>query len=163
MRSRILSSLIIGALSCALAGACATRFQPPGAAEPHATLVLPALSPPTAGMVVEPAEINGLPRPQHWSDAGLRVPPGELALRVRAAVENQHGICLLRFPAVAGETYRLDARAADEVFTIRALLDGQALAQCEAPRMLSPTPQGVPGVIPRNTFKSGGSIRPLPQ
>lgn len=163
MRSRILFSLFFGALSSALAGGCATRFQPPLEAEPHATIVVPALGSPTAGMVVEPAEINGLPRPQHWGDAGLRVPPGALELRVRAAVENQHGICLLRFPAVAGETYRLEARAAEEVFTIRALHDGQALSQCEARRMLSPTPQGVPGVIPRNTFKSGGSIRPLPQ
>lgn len=163
MRSRILFRLFIGVLSGVLAGGCASRFQPPGAGEPHATLALPALGSPTAGMVVEPAEINGLPRPQHWSEAGLRVPPGELALRVRAAVENQHGICLLQFAAVAGETYRLEARAAEEVFTIRALHNGHALSQCEARRMLSPTPQGVPGVIPRTTFKSGGSIRPLPQ
>lgn len=148
MPLRIISWLFIGLLSAALASACATRFQPPQGAEPHATLALPALGTPTAGMVVEPVAINGLPRPQYWTDEGIRVPPGELRLSVRAAAENLHGTCSLSFAALEGERYHLDARSGDDAFTIRASRDGRVLSECVAAKTLSPTPLRVPGVIP---------------
>lgn len=147
MRSRIILLLSIGALSVTLAGGCVTRFQPPPASAPHATLAFPSQGEGAAvGILVEAVEVNELARPQTLILKELRVPPGEVRLLARAAQQNLHSTCELRFPAVMGETYVIDARHQDDAFVILALRDGQALAECAAAKTVSPTPLRVRGV-----------------
>lgn len=140
MRPRIVSILFIGALSAMLTGGCVTRFQPPPASAPHATLVFPSQDEGAAvGILVEAVEVNELARPQTQILKHLRVPPGEVRLLARAAEDDQHGTCELRFPAVAGESYQIRARHQDGNFVILASLDGRAITECEAAEMISPT------------------------
>lgn len=136
-------------LAVVLVGACTIRFEPPAEAAPHATLVFPRSGAGTApGMLLEPVEINELPRPRGGSGDRLRIPPGEARLLLRAAAEDMHGVCRLGFPAVAGETYQLAVSSGGEAFTIRVSRDGELLAECVAPKSISPTPLSVPRLIP---------------
>jgi hypothetical protein len=135
-------------LSAALAAGCATRFQPPDHATPHARLAFPSQHEQHAtGMYLEPLEFNGALRPRYWTQDEFRVPAGELRLLVRAARENQQAACPLSFPVAAGETYELGARAGEEDFTIHASRDGHVVAECVGPSMILPTPLRLPGVV----------------
>jgi hypothetical protein len=141
--------LLFAPLTVALVGACALRFEPPAEAALHATLAFPQSGAGTVpGVLLEPLEINGLPRPRDWSGDRLRMPPGEARLLLRAAMDDVHGACKLRFPAVAGETYQLSVSLRGEAFSIRASRDGKMLSECIAPQSVSPTPRSVPRVIP---------------
>lgn len=146
MLSRIaILSLAVG--SSALAGGCATRFREPPESAPHATLIFPSQGyGAPVGVVLEPVEINDQARPQALVFERLRIPPGELRLLARAAEDNLHGTCLLRFPAVAGEAYEVDARSIDDAFAIRVVHNGLALSECRGTRQLSPTPRRLPGI-----------------
>ena len=97
-------------------------------------------------ILVEAVTVNELARPQSLIVRHLRVPPGELRLLVRAAEDNLHGTCALRFPAAAGETYEIGARHQNDTFVIVASHDGRLLTQCAAAEMISPTPLRVRGV-----------------
>lgn len=142
--------LLLAPLVVALVGACTLRFEPPAEAALHATLAFPPFGAGSApGVLLEPLEINDLPRPRDWSGDRLRIPPGEARLLLRAAMDDLHGACRLRFPAVAGETYLLGVGAGGgEAFTIRASRDGEVLEECVAPKSVSPTPLSVPQLIP---------------
>jgi hypothetical protein len=91
-------------------------------------------------------EVNELARPQSLILKQLRVPPGEVRLLARAAEDYQHGTCELRFPAVAGESYEIDAGRRDGNFVIVASRDGRSITECEAAGTISPTPLRVRGV-----------------
>lgn len=148
MRSRIILLLSIGALSVSLAGGCVTRFQPPPDSAPHATLAFPSQGEGAAvGILVEAVEVNELARPQTLILKHLRVPPGEVRLLARAAEDNQHGTCELRFPVAAGETFEIDARRQSDAFIILASRDGRALTECEAAKEVSPTPLRLRGIL----------------
>ncbi|HUG99140.1 MAG TPA: hypothetical protein VMQ83_08185, partial [Gammaproteobacteria bacterium] len=141
MRLRIVSILFIGALSVTLTGGCVTRFQPPPASAPHATLAFPSQGEgATVGILVEAVEVNQLARPQTLIVEHLRVPLGEVRLLARAAEDNKHGTCELRFPAVAGATYEIGAGREDGNFVILASRDGRSITECEAAGTISPTP-----------------------
>lgn len=147
MRPHIVMCLLIGGLSASLAGGCVTRFQPPPASAPHATLAFPSQGEGAAvGILVEAVDVNELARPQALILKHLRVPPGEVRLLARAAEDNQQGTCELRFVAAAGEIYEIDARRQSDAFIILALRDGRSLAECEAAGTISPTPLRVRGV-----------------
>lgn len=144
---RMASILFIGALSVMLTGGCVTRFQPPPASAPHAMLAFPSQDEGAAvGILVEAVEVNGLARPQTLILKHLRVPPGEVRLLARAAEDDRHGTCALRFLAVAGESYQIGALHQDGNFVVLASRDGRAIAECAAAETISPTPLRVRGV-----------------
>lgn len=141
MDSRSVSVPGLLILSAALAGGCATRFLPPEASESHGTLDFPSQSRQLdSGLFIEPLEFNELPRPRTWVGQDFRVAPGELRLVARAARESLQGQCQLRFRVAEGESYRVEAEAGEEVFTIRVSHDGRPVAECAGPATVLPTP-----------------------
>jgi hypothetical protein len=157
VQMRVTTMLVCTLLSVALAGGCATRYQQPEVSAPHGTLVFPSQEEQrTTGVFMEPMEFNGVLRPRYWvTHEEFRVPPGELRLLIRAARSNKQGRCLLSFPVAVGRTYELDARHDEDAFTIRAMHHGEAVAECEGPQTILPTPQRIPGVIPAPWSQSG--------
>lgn len=148
-RSLALPVVVSLSLAASAAG-CATRFQQPDPAVPHAVLALPSQAAQwDSRMFFEPVEFNGLAQPRDWLLERLRIPPGEFRLLARVAGEALQGTCLLQFTAVAGETYRLDAALVEDTFTIKALNGGQTVASCDAPATVLPTPARVPGAALR--------------
>jgi hypothetical protein len=142
------SAMFVVILWSAVAVGCATRFQPPDPATPHAVLAFPSQQEQHfTGLYLEPLEFNGALRPRNWTVDEFRVPAGEMQLLVRAARENLQAACPLSFPVAAGETYELGARAGEENFTIHASRDGRVVAECEGPSTILPTPSRLPGVV----------------
>lgn len=147
MRTRFLLTWLSALLAAALAAGCATRFQQPDVAAPHAVVAFPSQEDQrSSGMFLEPMTFNGVLRPQNWLVDSFRVPPGKVELLLRAAQENLQGTCMLGFAAVEGETYAVGAQFLDETFTMRASRDGRTVAECVSPATILPTPQRIPGV-----------------
>lgn len=137
-------------LAIAIAGGCATRFEEPSRAEPHAVLVFPPQQSQWFSRVfLEPQEINGLPRPRNWMREEFAVPPGALELQVRAAREDRQGSCALSFTAMPGERYRVHAEPRGDTFIIQALSEEFVVASCETATTVLPTPLGPPPGVPR--------------
>lgn len=142
----IVRGLTIAILLPALGAGCAVRFQQPEPSAPHAVLELPSQAVQwERRMFFEPLELDGRVRPRNWLVEHLRIPPGESRLLARVADDARQGACLLQFAAVAGETYRLDAGLAADTFTIELLNGGVAVASCDAPATMLPTPARIPG------------------
>jgi hypothetical protein len=146
--SFLLASVVIAA---AVAAGCASRFKEPEPEAPHAVVVFPSQAAQSAAFLfLEPLEFNDVPRPRNWKAEHFRVPPGELRLRVRVAQENRQGTCELRLTTAAGMLYAVAGSSTGDAFSLTASREGEAVAGCEAPKTLLPTPPGMPpGVPPR--------------
>jgi len=149
LRRRNMTRVLALLLAAALMSCATSRFQSVDPSSPHAIISLPSQETQRGRLLfVEPVEFNGLPRPRNWMQQIYRVPPGELAILLRAATDTLQGRCRLEFDAVENQRYAIDATFAAEVFTLRAMQDGETIDSCSAPADVLPTPLRIPGVPP---------------
>jgi hypothetical protein len=147
MRSR---PCLVLAIVPVLATGCASTFEQPGIAAPHAVLAFPSQDEQAArSLFLEPVEFNGRPRPRDWMHENFRVPAGELRLQLRAATHELQGACLLSLPVETGETYHIGAQFRAETFTLTATRRGEKVGSCDSPATVLPTPARIPGVPAR--------------
>lgn len=75
-----------------------------------------------------------------------RVPPGDFDFVLRAATDTLQGRCRLGFFVTENARYAIDARFAEDVFTLRVTRDDTTMDTCVAAAEVLPTPLRIPGV-----------------